>query len=120
VLHSTPLRITDSTAALEHPHVDREIHLVGTPRRPVGSVRKAREAVSLIPPEPAVDRLARDAEAPCNLHDRDPSRITAGNRLIPLLHELSSTNMLGVCRGSGGAGVTDQAKPCHASAEART
>jgi hypothetical protein len=105
LVHETPRSpVGVSTTALEHPHLDRGIHLVGTPRRPVRSVRKAREAVGLIPPEPAVDRLARDAEAPCNLHDRDPVADHREHRLIPLLHDTQLHQHAREC-------VADQAEP---------
>jgi hypothetical protein len=104
-VHEAPRTLVGvATTALEHPHLDCGVHLMGTPRRPVGSIGEAREALDLIPPEPTVDRLARDAEASCDLHDRDPVADHREHCLIPVLHDTQLHQHAREC-------VADQAEP---------
>ncbi len=98
----TPLRVAPTR--LQDPHLHGRIHLMGTPRRAVGSVCEPTEALVLIPPEPAMDRLAGHVEAPRHLHHRDPVADHREHRLIPLLHDTQLHQHVREC-------VADQAEP---------
>ena len=62
------------------------------------------QALVLVPPQPPVDRLARDAEAGCHLHDRNAIADHREHCLIPLLHDTQLHQHAREC-------VADQAEP---------
>ena len=91
------------TPSLEHPHLDRRVHLMRAPRRPMRPIRQPREPLTLIPAQPPMDCLTRHVEPASNLDHGNTVPDHRQHRLIPLLHH---TQLHQHARS-----VTDQAEP---------
>src|SRR5712691_4346090 len=98
----SPVGVTP--ALLQDEDLHRRVHLMRAPRWTMGPIDEARQTLILIPPQPTVDRLARHAEAACDLDYRDTVADHREHRLIPLLHDTQLHQHAREC-------VADQAEP---------
>jgi hypothetical protein len=120
----TPVRV--ATTGFEHPDLDGRIHLMRTTGWSMGAIGEPAEPLILIPPQPPVHRLARDSEAPRDLHHRNAITDHREHRLIPLFHDTQLHQHARECVADQAepaspirrSRVTHQAKPCHPSGEA--
>ena len=110
-----------ASAGLEHPDLDGRGHLMRAPRRSVRPVDQPSKPLVLVPTQPPMHRLARHtepAQPPPRSGRRHGSPPAPPDTAAP--RHSAPPAWSGVCNGSGGASVMDQAEPRHPSAGAET
>ncbi len=83
-----PVRV--AAPGLQHPHLDRWIHLMRAPRRPMRPIRQPAQPLRLVPAQPPMHRLPRHVEPTRHLDNRDT--IAPDSRSQDVTHQAEPSN----------------------------